>query len=376
MKKSTGKLSILGYPLVAIREEDTDTPPEQRITPMTICIAAIAANTEIYCACDRMITSGDVEFEPDIPFMGNTKILRLTTGIIALTAGSSSLHAKIHQEAFESIGAQIKSAPNSWIKVREVANLWVDIYNKIRNQNIENGILKPLGLDHKTFILQQKNLDRDFIEKIHQQIGVYEMPIISAIITGVDDIGPHIYVVENGSSNGSEILLRCYDAIGFAAIGSGARHAETVFMSSGHHRFASSGMTSFLCYRAKKLSEIAPGVGQGTDMFAMGPGLGVSEYIPREIVEHFSVILKQRTESEKIISKNEQTMAEEFLKQLIELANQQAHAKIQSIPPEPIKPAHPTTEPQPPSAQSPDAGPSTTPPPAQGRPSSPQADPT
>ena len=37
----------------------------KRKVPMTVCIAAICDNnTTILGACDRMMTSGDVEFEP------------------------------------------------------------------------------------------------------------------------------------------------------------------------------------------------------------------------------------------------------------------------------------------------------------------------
>jgi hypothetical protein len=60
--------------------------------------------------------------------------------------------------------------------------------------------------------------------------------------------------------------------IGFAAIGIGARHAESQFMLGEHTRFDPFHEAILLTYIAKKRSEVAPGVGTQTDMFFIGAG--------------------------------------------------------------------------------------------------------
>jgi hypothetical protein len=90
---------------------------------------------------------------------------------------------------------------------------------------------------------------------------------VETIFTGVDESGAHTYQI-------SENVDMCCDPVGFAAIGSGGRHAESQFMLARHSRNATLDETLFLLYSAKKQSEVAPGVGEATDMFTIGPRKG------------------------------------------------------------------------------------------------------
>lgn len=66
---------------------------------------------------------------------------------------------------------------------------------------------------------------------------------------------------------------------------SGARHAESQFMFDSH-AFNRPGIeTLFTLYSAKKASEIAPGVGDQTDLYSIGPGLGQNSIFPAILTE-------------------------------------------------------------------------------------------
>jgi hypothetical protein len=112
------------------------------------------------------------------------------------------------------------------------------------------------------------------------------MPAIEAIVSGVDGIGAHIYVVNN-----SEVT--CRDAIGFAAIGAGYWHANSQFMFAGHNRNRPLAETLLLTYAAKRRAEVAPGVGIGTDMFSIGPTPGTYAAIIEPIIKDVDEIYKR-----------------------------------------------------------------------------------
>jgi hypothetical protein len=103
-----------------------------------------------------------------------------------------------------------------------------------------------------------------FIRQITSELVNYMLPHLSVLFCGVDMTGPHIYMVYNDQ-------VGCYDNIGFASIGIGARHANSQSMFQGHTPQSSVPETLLLAYTAKKRAEVAPGVGTETDIFAIGP---------------------------------------------------------------------------------------------------------
>src|SRR5262249_10374624 len=114
----------------------------------------------------------------------------------------------------------------------------------------------------------------------------FSMPRISAIFAGADTDGMHIYVVQDGEANSLE--ANCVDSVGFAAIGIGRRHASSQFMFARHAWNAPVADTVLLTYYAKKKSEVAPGVGIGTDMM-MVDGLGGLTTLKTEVLDKLDV---------------------------------------------------------------------------------------
>jgi 20S proteasome alpha/beta subunit len=229
---------------------------------VTVCIAGICEGTSIVGASDRMITAGDVEYEPP-----QTKVVSLTTSIAAMIAGDAALQTEIFMPVFDKVNAQISTLPNDWVPVRTVADWYYEIYRQVRNSRIEQMILNPLGLDRNTFISRQNELQSQLAMKLAGEILNFDMPEIETIVAGVDSSGPHIFVVDNKG-------VTARDSVGFAAIGAGYWHANSQFMFSEYARWKPMPEVLLLTYAAKRRAEVAPGVGQGTDMFMIGPNLG------------------------------------------------------------------------------------------------------
>jgi hypothetical protein len=98
---------------------------------MTVCIAARAGNM-VVAASDRMLTSGDVQFEPS----AGTKIYSLSNSMFVMTAGDAALQAEITGLVMREIVARIRTDPKDWWLVSEAAYVYVRHYNQIRNKVI------------------------------------------------------------------------------------------------------------------------------------------------------------------------------------------------------------------------------------------------
>lgn len=144
-------------------------------------------------------------------------------------------------------------------------------------------------------------------------------------------------------SNGQ---LSCNDVVGFAAIGVGRWHANSQFMFKGHNRNRPIPETLLLAFSAKKRAEAAPGVGQATDMFTIGPGPGTHSVLPEEIVLKLEEIDKANQKRILRAAKKAEESINEFTNQL---AAPKAVKPQESSPAgsgTSITPATPTTSPE------------------------------
>ena len=99
---------------------------------------------------------------------------------------------------------------------------------------------------------------------------------VELIVAGVDDIGGHIYTVNNP---GTFIDVQ---QIGYTAIGSGGVHATQALIGFGSSPDHELKRTIFCTFAAKKRSEVAPGVGKDTDLFII-TNEGIQELSQEEI---------------------------------------------------------------------------------------------
>jgi 20S proteasome alpha/beta subunit len=230
---------------------------------MTVCIAARSHNI-IFGVADRMITSGDVQFEPL-----SGKITSVTNSIAVMMSGDAAFHAEVMSELLRRAHIAINKEPNSWLSVKQTAEEYINIRAAIKARRAESHILAPLGLTHSTFLDRQQTMSSALVDRLAEAILQFTLPHVEALVVGIDSSGPHIFTIRDGS-------LSCDDAIGFSAIGSGWRHAESQFMQARHSWVMGMAPTLMTAYTAKRRAEVAPGVGKDTDLFMVGPNLGQS----------------------------------------------------------------------------------------------------
>jgi hypothetical protein len=135
------------------------------------------------------------------------------------------------------------------------------------------------------------------------------MPAVETIVAGVDLTGPHIYVVTNRG-------ITCNDAAGFAAIGVGYWHANSQFMFAEHARSKTMAQTLLLAYAAKRRAEVAPGVGEATDMFMIGPTVGsyfkIGDHVLGKLKEIYIETRKRANTSQQLSNKEVERYVEEL----------------------------------------------------------------
>jgi hypothetical protein len=229
---------------------------------MTICIATLftwnyAAMAEVpdlglaaLTTTDRMITAGDIEYEPPA-----LKCCFLTRRVHILVARDYPTHS----EAISSVQRALADEGPE-LDVGFIASLYSDALMQVRQREAVRRILTPIGLTLEDFTVRQNELASSQVSNLTSQLQRFVPPQTEAIIVGSDDVRAHIFMID------ADGALSNQSDVGFAAIGMGAWHAKSQFMT---HRYASQGdyaaALGISCL-ATKSAEIAPGVGKATDM--------------------------------------------------------------------------------------------------------------
>jgi hypothetical protein len=260
-----------------------------------------------------MLTAGDIQFEPQ-----QSKIAELTNSLAVMIAGDSAMQAEILQDVRTDVTALISRAPTVWVSVRDVADSYDRRYHEARSRRADAYILSPLGLGNGEFLRRQAELEPQLIRQLASEIINFAPPPLAAIICGVDDHGPHIYIATNTGNSSRALEVTCQDSVGFAAIGAGSWHADSQFMFAGHTKARPLPATLLLTYSAKKRAESAPGVGTGTDMFIIGPGPGTYSTVVDSVVLNLENIYqdgrKRIEEVALILQKNVETYVDDIAK--------------------------------------------------------------
>jgi hypothetical protein len=255
-------------------------------------------------ASDRMITSGDIQFEPQ-----QSKIWKLTASLAIMTAGDSPLQTTLLGHLAAAVVARYGNDFKAIVPVNEVAELYSYYHAEEQAKEAARKYLAPFGLDLKSFLSRQKDLSPDFVSQVGNNMVNFSLPDVEAIIAGVDEVGASLYQIFNG-----EVI--CQDAVGFASIGAGGWHASSQFMFAGHARRRPVHDTMFLTYAAKKRAEVAPGVGEATDMFYIGPGTGTYTKIHSETVAVLDKIYQEVRNNEAELRAQAVRKVEEYAEEI------------------------------------------------------------
>ena len=215
-------------------------------------------------------------------------------------------------------------------RIRDFAQAYLELLNDAKKTIATNQLLSSFGLTADTFISRQLEMNDRFVDRLTSAIFQVETGC-ETIIAGLDDTGPHLYKIDDSG-------LRCCDAVGFAAIGYGARHAESQFMLGEHIRASSLIDTAMLTYIAKKRSEIAPGVGQDTDLFYIRHSL--QHVVPivwlfqPEVITPFQTIYDQlKSEQDTALEKAKEALRKHVAS--LTPANQKPNPATELLPPNP-----------------------------------------
>jgi 20S proteasome alpha/beta subunit len=284
----------------------------RKVTPVTVCIAAIYNNNSILGASDRMISAGDITFEPPV-----SKIMPLTNSIAVMTAGDQGFQMQLFRMVEKRVSDYLDHTPEKWLDVASVADYYKKSYYAIRDAAIEDKILSRFGLNYASFLSTQQSMHPQFLQMLKDSIESFDdtsIGKVEVVIMGVDDSGAHIYEFDNGHIN-------CKDKVGFAAIGIGAAHALSHFMLSGHYINNSEAKTLLTLHQAKKKSEVSPGVGRDTDMCLIGPRKGTfimldASVFDRSIISDLDQYYERYKESIKDLDLSFETTIKEYLNEL------------------------------------------------------------
>jgi hypothetical protein len=216
---------------------------------LTICIAAIISDEVVAVTADKMVTVNmpNIEFERRSP-----KITMVRPFCAAATAGDALIHTEIFQRASQPLSTATT--------VEEVAQALTAAYVKERERLAEDHLLRPVGLTFQYILANQQTMRPEIIMQLYQQLGTWQFDFV-LLMAGIDKTGPHIYCVAPPGS------LRCVDAIGYWAIGSGEQHALQTFVTSDFDKPLSPVRALLTTYEAKKRAEKATGVGTQTDLW-------------------------------------------------------------------------------------------------------------
>lgn len=219
---------------------------------MTICIGAICEERKrAIIISDRMITDEElsIEFEHQ-----ESKILPLSNNCVAVTSGS----ALFFQEILDPIIVKFNGKSS---KISEIVEEIAKSYSNVRKKKIEELYFKPMNLTIENFNQYQTNLNERIIEGLGRMLEEFEFPGgLEILVIGVDDKA-HIYLIDNP---GISTLL---DSIGWGSIGTGSPHAEYTFIANKYSTKLSFNQALYLTYQSKRRAEVAPGVGEDTDIY-------------------------------------------------------------------------------------------------------------
>ncbi len=222
---------------------------------MTICIAALYENGKgCVLASDQMTTAHfPIGYEFENEEVKKIIKVRETTVAYLLLAGDVLFANEILEAVRKDVDAKgITSTPI-------IAESFRQHYQNVRKQHIFRTELEPRGLTLDTFYQGHQRLLLQVVMLIDNALKIGN-PKTELIIAGFGESCCSIFSIINPGD------LFCHDAIGFVAVGSGAPHAVYSLIESGYKKSMDAQTVYTLVEKAKHRSEVAPGVGRGTEI--------------------------------------------------------------------------------------------------------------
>lgn len=254
---------------------------------MTICISAMCdGEQKAIVVVDRMISQEDLSIEFE---QGLCKIESLSSTCVVTTAGDALEPKDIFRDARSRIDQLTHPT------IRQIVDIVKREFIECRKRNVEDQVLKPrgfAGLDE--FYEKMGRLPPDVYSVIDDRIERFHLihdTSMAIMITGIDCLGAHVYLVFDPGRS------KCFDSIGFHAIGSGTPHAISVLTSYNHTGRVPLNQALWIAYEAKRRAESAPGVGKGTDMCIVDANS--IHIISEDILQKLSMMYEEKDKKDK-----------------------------------------------------------------------------
>lgn len=222
---------------------------------MTICIAALYENGKgCVLASDQMTTAHfPIGYEFENEEVKKIIKVRETTVAYLLIAGD----VLFANEVLEAVRKDVEAKGITATPI--IAESFRHHYQNVRKQHIIRNELEPRGLTIDSFYAAHQRLVPQIVQLIDNAFKTWN-PRTELIIAGLGESCCSIFSIVNPGD------LFCHDAIGFMAVGSGAPHAVYSLIESGYKKSMDEQTVHTLVEKAKRRSEVAPGVGRGTEI--------------------------------------------------------------------------------------------------------------
>jgi hypothetical protein len=192
---------------------------------------------------------------------------------MGLFSGDMQVHAVVCPATMRNLSRLGLTHP----QVKDIAEAYAEEFARYRRNQAERLHLTPVNLTVDTFITAGHTLDPNLASDLYRKM---EKHVINAeaIICGRDETGAHLYkIIDPGEAV-------CFDTTCFVASGSRYDIAEAEFMFARFDKSLPHIDTIFLAYSAKRRAQAAAGVGEDTDLFAIGPN-GITQVASEQLAD-------------------------------------------------------------------------------------------
>lgn len=230
---------------------------------MTICIAAICdKGSACVISADREITLPGVALEYE---HRESKIEMLSKTCAVMSAGDVLYATEVITKTRSGI------AQDREVSIISIAERLRDNFIATHQYRAESVFLTPRGFTFKEFKEKgAQQIGQPTYQEIQNQLFGFGINVVDFLVVGVDSTGGHIFRVHYDGVAGGSWLEWC-DKLGHRETGMGQLHASIHLSIAGQYRGLSLAETVFNVYSAKKIAELAPGVGQETDLAIITP---------------------------------------------------------------------------------------------------------
>ena len=225
----------------------------KEVVHVTQLIGAICGERKtVVAVADRMVTGFNYEYEPWV-----SKAYWLTDHVFLMMAGPLEAGYGIAQRAAWQVSQKGLTG------VGQIADEVGIVFQAERNRQVIARYLSKFGIYSLDRWLEvQLKLREELASDLRTQITRHRVRV-ELMVLGVDAHGGQIYAIGDGAE-----VTPCTRA-GYCCMGSGMEHADTTFARYQYDTSFSKEEALYVAYEAKRMAEMAPGVGPETDIFIM-----------------------------------------------------------------------------------------------------------